>query len=203
MVVGINSAAALRASGIGFAIPASVTIPTVQSLEKLGRVFHSFLGLHVVADFDFSPTGLLKVDSVVAGSPADVAGIRPNDLLLQINGKSSINSVQALLDLLDNTPVGHSIHFNILRKSTDPSSDSSTSLRISVITVDLQDFVLQQMRSAAPPIKKNDYPIIAGGIVPPSPEDNNKIEDDGIVHDHDDDTSVSQDDDDDEIIIDR
>src|ERR1700748_3530726 len=88
-VVGINTAVA--GTGLGLAVPVNATTRrTVSTLMRDGRVRRASLGV-AVAPAPVAPvwrpklggrdTGL-RVASVVAGGPADRAGLRPGDLLL-------------------------------------------------------------------------------------------------------------------------
>ena len=80
-VIGINTAIAdpSIAQNVGFAIPISHALPIIEDLRS-GRV-PAFLG--VVTDTD--EAGAVVV-SVTAGSPADDAGIREDDVIVAIGG---------------------------------------------------------------------------------------------------------------------
>src|SRR6516164_842479 len=92
-VVGINTAVA--GIGVGLAVPVNATTRRIMSaLMREGRVRRAYLGI-VVAPAPVAPvwrprlggraTGL-RVASVVAGGPADRAGLRAGDLLLTAGG---------------------------------------------------------------------------------------------------------------------
>jgi serine protease Do/serine protease DegQ len=96
-LVGINSAilSPSRGSiGLGFAIPVNLARSIMESLIETGTVTRGFLGVSTV---DLSPEvaeefGLPKgakgvaVTEVQAGSPAEKAGIRTNDVVIGFNG---------------------------------------------------------------------------------------------------------------------
>lgn len=90
-VIGVNTAIAGDAQNIGFAIAITPARAIVDQLISSGRVIHPFLGVQMV---ELSPAiasqrgidleeGVLIVQ-VVAGSPADAAGMEENDVVIKI-----------------------------------------------------------------------------------------------------------------------
>jgi len=97
-LVGINTlliGKAANAEGIGFATPVDTATDVLKQLIATGHVVRGWLG----ADYAFVPvaadSGLpaaargVQVTDVYPGGPADLAGIRPHDILLRI-GKDDI-----------------------------------------------------------------------------------------------------------------
>lgn len=91
-VIGVNTAIAGDAQNIGFAIAITPARAIVDQLITSGRVIHPFLGVQMV---ELSPAiasqrgidleeGVLIVQ-VVAGSPADAAGMEENDVVVKID----------------------------------------------------------------------------------------------------------------------
>jgi putative serine protease PepD len=106
-VVGVNSAIASTAAsnmqsgniGIGFAIPSDEASRIAKELIATGKATHAVLG--VVVGGDASNTGPTSatgavVKSVVAGGPADQAGIRAGDLITLIGDQRIDDSVSAI-----------------------------------------------------------------------------------------------------------
>jgi S1-C subfamily serine protease len=94
-VVGINSAGASEAQNIGFAIAISKAIPILDQLKTGQSVVRPFLGVSTqVVDSQVADQLGLSVDhgvvvmEVVDGSAAEQAGLRPNDVILTIDGKN-------------------------------------------------------------------------------------------------------------------
>jgi len=96
-VIGINTAVAADANGIGFSIPINSTKGVLAGVLANGKVSRSFLGvnyLNVTADVakEYKLTVkngayVYKSDgsSVASGSPADKAGIKNGDIITKVN----------------------------------------------------------------------------------------------------------------------
>lgn len=116
-VIGVNTAIFSPTGGsvgIGFAVPSNIVRNVVDQLAKYGETRRGWLGVRiqdVTADIADSlglgkPHGAL-VSSVVAGSPAEVAGIKPGDIMTAFNGQTIANS-RALPRLVAEAEVGTS-----------------------------------------------------------------------------------------------
>ena len=96
-VIGVNTAIYSPNGGnvgIGFAIPAKQATPIIEQLKKSGRVERAWLGVQIQAVTEEIAEGLgldesqgALVASVVAGSPAEKAGLRAGDVILGFNGE--------------------------------------------------------------------------------------------------------------------
>jgi S1-C subfamily serine protease len=104
-MVGVNTAVA--GVGLGLAVPInSTTREIIDLLTRFGRVRRAWLGVAgvqvalppEVAAKVGSPTGM-QVSSVVAGSPAELAGIHRGDLVVELDGSRIVNAtaVQKLM----------------------------------------------------------------------------------------------------------
>lgn len=131
-VVGINTAIFSPSGGnigIGFAIPASVAQDTVNQLVKYGRTKRGWLGVKIqaVTDDIAESLGLGKVKGAIVGSvtpngPADKAKIKPEDIIIEFDGKE-VNEKQRLSRLVGETQVGKSIKLKVLRNGKELSLD--------------------------------------------------------------------------------
>jgi S1-C subfamily serine protease len=104
-VVGVNTAVA--GVGLGLAVPVNAaTRRIVGALMTDGRVRRAYLGIaggprplppRVRAEHEMSTA--VEVVSVVEGSPADRAGLRPEDLIVALDGTptASVDEVQRLM----------------------------------------------------------------------------------------------------------
>ncbi|WP_029115951.1 S1C family serine protease [Mycobacterium sp. URHB0044] len=88
-IIGINTAGKSlsdSASGLGFAIPVNEVKDVVQTLIKDGKVSHPTLGLNAVSVSNSVASGAL-IKNVVAGGPADRAGILENDVVVKVGNR--------------------------------------------------------------------------------------------------------------------
>jgi Do/DeqQ family serine protease len=94
-VIGINTAVNAQAQGIGFAIPSNTVKTVLEDLIKKGKVTRGWLGVSIqeVTPGVASYFGLPKLEGVlvrdvVAGGPAEKAGIQQGDIIIRWNGES-------------------------------------------------------------------------------------------------------------------
>lgn len=124
-MVGINSAIYSRSGGnigIGFAIPANMAKNVISQLKQHGSVVRGWLGVMIqpvtpelAAQFKMErPIGAL-VGEVTPGSPAEKAGIKPGDVIVEFNGKE-ISQMSMLPNLVAETPVGSKAEVTLYRK---------------------------------------------------------------------------------------
>ena len=115
-VVGINTAIIGGAQGIGFAIPVSNTFRRVVfTLVTEGRVRRAYLGVVVASrperdDFE----GGAGVESVAPNSPAERAGVRPQDVIVGF-GDTPVRSNDDLLSMLDESAIGRDAELKVSR----------------------------------------------------------------------------------------
>jgi putative serine protease PepD len=100
--------------GLGFAIPVDVAKTISDELIASGRATHSFFGLQTVPIPQSS--GLL-VAGVVAGGPADKAGLRQGDVITSIEGKPATSNIQLQELTLTKNP-GDQVTIEYLRDGT-------------------------------------------------------------------------------------
>ncbi len=121
-VVGINTAIIGGAQGIGFAIPVSNSFRRVVfTLVTEGRVRRAYLGVAVVSrearDLDGYDGGA-GVESVAPNSPAERAGVRPQDVIVGF-GDEPVRSNDDLLGKLDQSAIGRDATLRVLRGSRE------------------------------------------------------------------------------------
>ena len=102
-VIGINTMIITRglpqSAGVGFAVPINVAKDILPQLRDKGRVTRGWMGVSIwKVDDDLAktfgmeqPKGALVTD-VQAGSPAEKAGIKPDDLILTVDGKEVVDN---------------------------------------------------------------------------------------------------------------
>jgi len=123
-VVGINTAIFSRGGGnigIGFAIPISLAKEIVPQLKTKGHVTRGWLGVmiqKVTPDIAESlgleeSRGALVAD-VVKDGPAQAAGIKQGDVIVEYDGKPVSDSAELPL-LVARTPIGRSVKVKVVR----------------------------------------------------------------------------------------
>jgi serine protease Do len=124
-VIGINTAIIAPGQsgsiGIGFAIPANAASNVIDQLIKFGETKRGWLGVRIqevtkeIADVEKlkKPAGAL-VASVGQNSPADKAGIKAGDIILEFDGKK-IDTMRTLPKVVANTKVGKSVELKVWR----------------------------------------------------------------------------------------
>ena len=125
-VIGINTAIFSQSGGnlgIGFAIPISLAKQILPELIKTGKVIRGWLGVSIqpVTPDLAKALGLEKeqgalVAAVVQGSPAEKAGIKSGDVIVEYDGKN-IEHANDLPILVADTPVGKDVNMTILREN--------------------------------------------------------------------------------------
>ncbi|MDK2959938.1 MAG: hypothetical protein PWP12_122 [Bacillota bacterium] len=121
-VIGINTAKARAAEGMGFAIPVSLARPVIEELMAHGRVLRPWLGVYaaevnreISAYFDLKATAGIAVLDVYRGSPAARAGIRPGDVILAVAGQS-VRMLPEFTAALARRKVGERIALDVDRR---------------------------------------------------------------------------------------
>jgi S1-C subfamily serine protease len=107
-VVGVNTATIMGAQGICFAIGADTAEFVASHLIRDGRIRRSYVGLmgqgvplhrRIVRYFDLPNESGLLVESVIAGGPAQRAGLRERDIIVRFAGQpvSGVDDLHRLL----------------------------------------------------------------------------------------------------------
>lgn len=128
-VIGINTAIAGDAQSIGFAIPISDVTGLIKQVQKTGKLQRPYLGVRyvmltpdVASQYNIHlPNGAfipLAVDgdtpSIIAGSPADKAGLQAGDVITQIDS-TKVDQTHSLTSIIDKDQVGDQVSLTIVR----------------------------------------------------------------------------------------
>ena len=132
-VIGVTTTVADSAEGIGFAIPINIAKPIMQQALAGAKLSRPFIGISYVAlDPTLATTSNLpldhgawvhkedasgnSVDAVVAGGPADKAGIKTGDIITSIEGQP-IDATHSLEDTLVQYAPGRTVSIELYRGS--------------------------------------------------------------------------------------
>jgi len=137
-VIGINTAMAQGAENIGFAIPINKAKKVITDIQTKGRIVYPFLGVrYILITKSIAQKNNLPVDygalivrgnepgevAVIPGSAADKAGLRENDIILEIDGQK-ITPENSLSKLILKHDVGDRIVLKILRQGEEKIIDA-------------------------------------------------------------------------------
>ena len=129
-VIGINTAIVKGAQNIGFAIPVDSIKSPVNSVKESGEIVRPWLGVHYISISKqlaeknnlevqngalISKGDTLEDSAISPSSPADIAGLRENDIILEINGEE-ITQTKPLIYLISKHNPNDEITLTILRQ---------------------------------------------------------------------------------------
>jgi serine protease Do len=124
-VVGINTCIASNSGGfegLGFAIPVGMVEFVARQLVENGSVARGFLGVRLDKDFTQREAHRLgmersvgaRIETVTLTSPADLAGIRPDDVVLEFDGRA-VDDDDHLMSMVSTTPAGTEVDLVLFR----------------------------------------------------------------------------------------
>ena len=125
-VIGINTAIASHSgsnSGVAFSIPANLVRRVVTQLLEKGSVSRGYLGIQMMPSFE--PNDALKlgldrvqgawIEAVYQGTPAAEAGLRAQDVILQIDAVS-IRNENHFINHISTLPAGQRVVLQVWRE---------------------------------------------------------------------------------------
>ncbi|MGO8927417.1 MAG: DegQ family serine endoprotease [Limisphaerales bacterium] len=123
-LIGINTAIYSRSGGnqgIGFAIPSDLARNVMDSLISYGRVARGYLGVMIqdvtpalAKEFKLKDTGGALIGDVVPKGPADKAGLKDGDVVIEYSDKNVVDSRRLRLAVGETKP-GTTVPIKILR----------------------------------------------------------------------------------------
>ncbi len=128
-VVGINTAIAANGEGIGFAIPINDVKLLIHTVEETGEIIRPYLGVRFMM-LDEKKADELQIEveggavlvgneaegefAVIPGSPADKAGLKIKDVILEVDGET-VDLEHPLHHLLAQKPIDEPVILTIWR----------------------------------------------------------------------------------------
>jgi serine protease Do len=162
-VVGINTAIFSRTGGnigIGFAIPINVAKELLPELKTKGKVTRGWLGVtiqrvtpEIAESLGMQNSRGALVAHVAAGSPADRAGIKVGDVIIEYAGKPVKDSTDLPI-LVARTDVGANVSLRVLREKKE--------IPINVTVGELKD----EEVIASVPEKQGDFGLTVQNLTP-------------------------------------
>ena len=123
-LIGINTAILSRSGGsqgVGFAIPSNLARTVMESLVKYGHVTRGYLGVMIqnvtpalAQEFNLKESTGALIGDVVPDGPADKAGFKSGDVVVEFNGRKVSDSRHLQLAVAETKP-GSAVRVEILR----------------------------------------------------------------------------------------
>ena len=124
-VIGINTAVAQGAEGLGFAIPINEAKPIVESAQKDGKITRAYLGVRysmlnetLAKQLKLTTKQGAYVDNkssaIIARSPADKAGLNPGDVITKVDGVV-LSEKSPLTSVISEHAVGDRVTLTVVR----------------------------------------------------------------------------------------
>lgn len=132
-VIGINTAMAASAENIGFALPINEVKNIIDTVKKYGRIVRPWLGIRYVMinesvkkQYELPVAyGALLISAedgsspaVVKGSPAEKAGLKSGDVILEVDSLK-VDADNPLYKIILNKKVGDEIKVKIIREGQE------------------------------------------------------------------------------------
>ena len=129
-VIGVNTVVASNATGLGFAISSNTVRQVADELIRNGKILRGFIGIQytLLSPRQAAQLGLpagtvgIIVSQVVPGSPAQQAGLRPNDIITKVNDQL-IDVTHPLQTLLVRFRPGDKVKLTLFRDGREQSVD--------------------------------------------------------------------------------
>jgi serine protease DegQ len=121
--------------GIGFAIPVSTAKMVLEQIIKTGAVARGWIGVELqeispalAESFKLGPQRGALIAGVLRGGPADKAGIKPGDVVVEIQGKP-VPDPTAMLNMIAAQPPGSPVKMKLKRQGQDVDATAQVGRR--------------------------------------------------------------------------
>jgi len=182
-VVGINTAIVASGQGIGFAIPVDMAKGIIVQLKTSGEVTRGWLGVGIqnltpeLAEYyQLEDNEGVLVTQVFKGDPAERSGIRANDIITAVDGKS-VSSVRELSSVIANTRVGKrtavtfmrdgkkkTVYVELAKREDTVSREKSEPEKTGDLGMELMEFTPEYAKQFG--YEEDEEGVLVGGLAP-------------------------------------
>jgi serine protease Do len=162
--IGINTAINTNGQGIGFAIPINLAKHVAEQLVAHGTVKRAMMGVtlanltpEIAEGFGLGGQQGVVIQSVFDGSPAERAGLRRNDVIVEMNGQPVTDRDKFRLRIAD-TPAGTKVRLGVLRDGKRIATE--------VTLTDRDETVLAGRQAPAPGDEAGDIGMSVRDLTP-------------------------------------
>lgn len=124
-IIGINNAMSAQGQGIGFTIPSNTVRRVFESIRDYGRFIRPWFGAYMKSltpqlarQLQLPDTSGVLVLLVYQGSPAEIGGLKPGDVILKFNGQP-VRDLLELRNRVIETDVGQKVALLVRRKGRE------------------------------------------------------------------------------------
>jgi serine protease Do len=160
-VIGINAMIIQPGQGIGFAIPINLAKTIMIELIKQGKVIRPWVGIGIqdlnpelMKSFNVKEKEGALVSQVYEGSPAEKAGLKVGDIVVEIDGKKIKNSQDLVHEVLKKE-VGQKVEIEIIREGKP--------MKVPVTTMEMPSEAAEQK---IPPERKEWFGLRVSDVTP-------------------------------------
>ena len=138
-VIGINTAIVTQSNGyqgVGFALPSDTAVSTYNDLIEHGKVTRGSIGVSFQEEQSTNPIVLkelgapygIVIEGVEPGSPASRAGLKPGDVITEIDG-NPVKTGSDLVDRITHAKVGSKVRINYMRDRKEMETNVTVEAR--------------------------------------------------------------------------
>ncbi|MDZ4383359.1 MAG: PDZ domain-containing protein, partial [Thermodesulfovibrionia bacterium] len=131
---------------IGFAIPSNMAESVMKQLVKGGKVTRGWLGVTIQSitpdlakEFGLKNGKGAVVNDILKGSPAEKAGLKRGDVILEVNGKT-VNDAESLRNIVAQREIGSHITIKIIREG----KPISLTAKVSELPMEMQETSIEK-----------------------------------------------------------
>lgn len=137
-LVGVNSAIYSRSGGsmgIGFAIPVSLARQVMEQIVRQGSVTRGWIGVEaqdispeLAESFHLKEVRGALIAGILRGGPADRGGMRPGDILVEINGRKVLDT-SGMLNLISSLKPNSAATLKVVREGAEKTINATIGRR--------------------------------------------------------------------------